>query len=321
MSNPKVGVGSFIGFGEQSGYTTAVSRTKFLPMTSGGDSVNREDVRIETGGIDSIGFSSTRYRQGRRNIAGQETVEVLYEGTELLWKHLFGEVTTSQPNPGSQPTVYDHTFTIADTLPTGLSLELNRGGTSFLITGAKISQAQLSLNVDQYMRMALSFIGRDMDTASASSESIPTVNGWAAPDVTLRWNNSAQQVQSWNLNFNNSLDDNRVFIGSKLRSEPVRGARLSVTGSMEVEFVDTTLWTDFINATQRELIISAVGDQIGATGYYYSWTLTLPIAVFNTHPINVSSEGRVLYSADFKSYRSSSYNEATLVIRNTVTSV
>jgi hypothetical protein len=202
-----------------------------------------------------------------------------------------------------------------------LSIELTRGGQGFLVTGAKVSQAEISLGVDAYMRMALSFIGRDMDVVSATAATFSTTNAFAGPDAVLQWNANQQQVQNMNLRMNNNLDDNRVFLGSRLRNEPVRGGRLEVTGSFETEFLDSTLWTDFVNASQRQLLLTATGDQIGATGRYYGWTLTLPIAVFNTQPVNVSGEGRIVYTADYKAYRSSTQNEATLVIRNSLASI
>src|SRR3990167_1813329 len=140
MVQPLVGVGSFIGFVSQTGYTTRVlPTTKFLPLIGGGDSIAREEVRIETGGIDSIGFSSTRYARGRENITGNVDVEIGYEGLEVLFYHLFGAVSTSQPSPSIAPNVYDHTFTLANTLPVGMTVEINRGGTSFFVTGANIT--------------------------------------------------------------------------------------------------------------------------------------------------------------------------------------
>jgi hypothetical protein len=321
MTQPKVGVGSFIGFSEQVGYTTRiVPTTKFLPMVAGGDSVNSNENRIETGGIDSIGFSSTRYRRGSENVEGSVSAEITYQGAELLFKHLFGAVATTQPDPSNAPNVYDHTFTIADVLPLGLTLELNRGGTSFYVTGANIQSAELALGIDQYLTLAMTIIGREMATGTASSSSIPTTNAFAAPDTVVRWNNNEMQVSNVTLTINNNMDPDRFFLGSRLKKQPVRGSRLEVTASFEAEFTDQTLWDDFKNATQREFFMSAVGDTIEG-GFFNEFNLTLPISVLQAVPINVSDEGRITFTAEMKSYRSSSANEATLVIRNGLSSV
>lgn len=321
MIQPKVGVGSFLGFVEQSGYTTRVlPATKFLPLIAGGDSLAREEGRIETGGIDSIGFSSTRFRRGRVDVAGSIEVECLYEGLELLFKHLFGSVSTAQPDPSNAPNVYQHTFSISDTIPLGLTMEVNRGGTSFFVTGANIQSAEFGQDLDGYMTLAMDIIGRDLDTGTASTASIPAVNGFAAPDCSLKWNSNIQQVSSWNLTINNNMDADRLFIGSRFKNQPVRGSRLEVTGSFEVEFTDLTLWEDFKNATQRELLIQSIGDTIEG-GKFNEFNLTLPIAVLNDAPIQVADEGRIQFSSGFKAYRSASQNEAKLVIQNTVTSV
>jgi len=320
MTQPKVGVGSFLGFGEQTGYSTKVSPTKFLPLISGGDSLVREEARIETGGIDSIGFSSTRFTRGRSDVSGSEEIEILYEGTELLFKHLFGQVATTQPDPSNAPNVYDHTFTIADTLPVGLTVEVNRGGTSFFVTGANIQSATLTQDLEAFMTLSMDIIGRVMAIGTASNDSIPTVNGFTAPDVLLQWNAIQQQVSTWNVVINNTLDPDRIFIGGRFKKQPVRGGRIEVTGGIEVEFIDDVLFTDFINATQRALVISSVGTTIEG-GFNNSFTLTVPIAVLTAAPIQVSDEGRITYTADFKAFRSAGVNEVTLVIRNTVTSV
>lgn len=321
MTTPNVGVSSFIGFSEQSGYTTRVlPTTNFLPMISGGDSINREEQRIETAGIDSIGFSSTRFRRGRENITGNETVEVQYTGAELLFKHLFGSVVTTQPDPSNAPNVYDHTFTINDTLPVGLTLELNRGGNSFFVTGGNIQTAEISQSLDAYMNLNMTFIGRELATSTASSSSVPTSNAFAAPDCTLQWNSSALNVSNWTVGVNNNLDPERVFIGSRYRKQAVRGSRLEVTGTFEVEFDSETLFNDFVNATQRELLIQSIGDTIEG-GFQNEFNLTIPVAVIQNAPINVSDEGRIVYTVDWKAYRTSSANEARLVMRNTTTAV
>ena len=321
MGQPNVGVGSFLGFVEQVGYTTRVlPSTKFLPLIAGGDSLAREDARIETNGIDSIGYSSSRFRRGRLDVSGSMEVEILYEGLELLFKHMFGTVTTSQPSPSSAPNVYDHTFTIADTLPVGLTMEVNRGGTSFFVTGANVQSATINQSLEAFMTLNMDVIGRDLDTGTASTQSQPTVNGFTAPDVTLQWNSALQQVSAFSVTLNNNLDADRIFIGSRKRKQPVRSSRLEVNGNFELEFANTTIFTDFKNATNRSLLISAVGDTIEG-GYYNSFTMTLPLSTIEAAPIQVSDEGRITYTADFKSRRSATLDEATLVLRNTVTSV
>lgn len=321
MTQPKVGLSSFIGFVEQSGYTTRVlPSTKFLPLISGGDSLAREDARIETAGIDSIGYSSTRTKKGRLNVTGSEEFEVLYEGAELVFKHIFGQVTTSQPDPSNAPNVYDHTFEIADSLPLGLTVEVNRGGTSFFVTGANIQSAQISQDLDQFMRLSVDIIGRDYDTGTASTDTIPTTNAFSAPDAILQWNGNALQCSNFSVQINNNLDDNRVFIGSRLRKQPVRASRIEVTGSFEIEFTDLTVFNDFTALTQRELLIQSIGATIEG-GFNNEFNLTLPITELTAAPIQVSDEGRITYSAEFKSLRSSSQNEVKLVMRNTVTSV
>ena len=319
--DPKVGVGSFIGVGEQTGYTTSASRTKFVPMISGGDSIKRDDAIIKTGSLESIGYHSSRYIQGKRDVNGNETIEVSYEGTELFWKHLFGQVSTSQPNPSGQPTVYDHLFTFADTLPVGLTLEINRGGYSFLVEGAKISSGEISVNMDEFLQLNMTFMGRNMDTTTASVASFTTTKGFAAPNAVLQWNGVEQDVSGWKINVNHNLDGDRFFIGSRLRKAPVRGGRLEFTGSFDTEFQDLTLFNDFKNATTRQIVISAVGDQIGSTGYYYSWTMTIPIALLNDATPTVNDGGRITFSPSFEAFRTSSAGEAQLFIRNTVSSV
>lgn len=321
MAAPNVGLSSFLGFVEQTGYSTRVlPATKFLPLISGGDSIAREDQRIETGGVDSIGFDSTRRALGRLNVSGSVEVEVLYEGLELLFKHMFGQVTTAQPDPTNAPNVYQHTFVVADTLPVGLTIEVHRGGTSFFITGANVQSAEISQDLDAFMTLSMDIIGHDYDTGTASTETIPAKNGFTAPDCTLKWGSNFQQVSSWSCQINNNMDDGRVFIGSRKRKQPVRASRLEVTGSFELEFTDLNVFNDFKAQTQRSLVIQAIGATIEG-GKNNEFNLTLPLTEIIAAPIQVSDEGRILYSADFKSLRSSAQNEMTLVLQNTITSV
>lgn len=320
MGNPYVGVNSFIGIGEQTSYDSPVGVTKYVPMLSGGDSVKRNDATIESNSIDSVGYKSTRYRKGKIDVSGSENIEISYEGTELFWEDLFGTVTTSQPNAGGAPTVYDHTFTVADALKVGLTLEINRGSQSFRVTGAKMTQIEISQELDKLMEMNMSFSGRALDIITASTATFSTTTSFASPDAQLTWNGTAQDCSGFKLTMNQNIDNDRYFIGSRLRNLPVRAGRLEFTGSFDTEFQSTTLYTDFINATQRQIVITSTGDFIGATGYNYTWRMTIPIALLTDATPTVGDGGKITFSPAFKSYRSAGVGEATLLMRNTLSS-
>ena len=76
-----------MGFGEESSWGSEASRTKFLDILKGGDSLDITEAPVLSEGVNSPGFkASTDFKQGAITAGGQMMFEVPYEGAELLFE-------------------------------------------------------------------------------------------------------------------------------------------------------------------------------------------------------------------------------------------
>lgn len=138
------GRGAVIGLGEESTWGTAVSRTNWRPLISTDltrtiEKVPRPSLRVGAAGA----MRRAHYVQAD-NAGGSFEIEATYENVGLLIKHIMGTVATT----GSGP--YTHTYTFADDVPTGLTIENVRGtGTSEVFEGCRINTATLAVSAGE----------------------------------------------------------------------------------------------------------------------------------------------------------------------------
>lgn len=321
-----VGLGhkAVLGIGEESTYGTPVTRTKFLELVGGGDGLVVDEEKIESQSMKEIGVRGDyEVQQGSVDVKGTVTFEVPYDGAEKIFKHAFGSVATSQPDSGADPLVYQHIFTMADALPTGLTLEVDRDVTAFVYEGCKIASIEFSCGgPDELVRVAAEVIGEDVQTGSATSPTVPAVGFFSAPQADLKWNSTSVPVSAFSVKLNNNLDKDRRFLGSRLRKEPTRaGGKVEVTGTFKAEFESTTHFNDFRNATNRALQIKCTGPGIGAASRKYELTLDCAVTKLIEYPVTAENEGRIMVEVSFKAYRNATEKELKLTLQNLVSSV
>lgn len=310
---------TYIGLGQETTWGTPVARTKFLELVSGGDALVVNEQKILSQGVNAIGVrGDLEVAKGPVSVEGSLTVEHHYDGLEVLLKHALGAVTSSQPNAAGYPTVWSHVFTIADALPAGLTIEVARDVTAFIHEGCKITGLEFSLGgPDELLRMVLDLLGEDVATGSATSPAFPSVGRFNAPEALLKWNTVQLKVHQFSIKLDNKLDADRRFIGSRLRSEPIRGGgKIEVTGTFVAEFEDATLYNDFRNATNRALQVVFTGPAIGIQTRTYSLTLDCNVSQITDYPLNVDDEGRITVEVAFRSFRNATDNELKVTLQN-----
>jgi len=309
---------AYLGLGQETTWGTPVARTKFLELVSGGDTLVVNEQKIISQGVQGIGVrGDLEVAKGAISVEGSLTVEHTYDGLEVLLKHAFGAVTSTQPNAAGDPTVWQHVFTIADALPTGLTIEVARDLTAFIHEGCKITGVEFSVGgPDELLRLVLEVLGEDVATGSPTSPTFPAVGRFNAPEAVLKWNTAALKVSQFSIKLDNKLDADRRQIGARQRLEPVRSGKIEVTGSFVAEFEDTTLLTDFRNATNRALQVKFTGPAIGVQTRTYEMTLDCNVSQITDYPLNVDDEGRITVEVAFRAFRNATDNELKVTLQN-----
>lgn len=260
-----------LGVVAESTYGTPVTVTKFYDFVTEG--VKREQERIESASLRANHrvIGTDNWALGAVNVSGDIEMEVRPKGHGFWWAHAIGTPTTSQPDAVGNPTVYLHTFVPGD-LPTSFTLQVGRPDLAdtaqpFTYAGCRVTGWSLSCGVNEFARMSMSVLGRDESTATALAvASYPTGNKpMTFVQGTLTLAGSPQAVKSVSVEGSNNLTEDRYFLGSTLREQPLENALREYTGTLDTEFNGLTAYNRFVNGTEAELILLFQGSTISGT--------------------------------------------------------
>jgi hypothetical protein len=275
------GLSAQVGVGEESTYGTPATADRFYPFTA--ESLSMEIPRMESAALRGTRvLRSDRWASGKKNVSGDLEFELLNKSFGRVFKHMFGSVVTSQPDGVGAPTVYLQTFTPGD-LPTATTVQVGRpdvGGTvrPFTYHGCRVNEWSLNVSVGEFAKLTTSMIGEDEDTATAlATASYPTSTTLLNfVNATLTVGGGAFDAKSVEIKGSNGLADDRYFLGSALRKQPLEAALRDYTGSIEAEFTDLTAYNRFTTGTEAALVLLLQGTTI-ATTYKYEVKFTLNV--------------------------------------------
>lgn len=232
-----------------------------------------------------------------------------------------GENGASDTGDSAVVTVFDHTFTLADALPTGLSVEVDRDTDAFLLEGAKIQNLNLSIEPGGFLMGSVDFVAEDMTNTTVTASTLTTGLLVSFAHGACTYNAGAKSIKNAKITLNNNLKVDRQFVGSRLIAEPQRQGRYEVTGSILVEFDGYTEYTDFRAGSSKAIVLTFTGATI-KSGFTYTITITLAQVKLMGGVPKMKDGGPIEVEIPFKAYAAStSAREMTAVIRNTKSTI
>jgi hypothetical protein len=318
-----VGLTGYLGIGQESVYGTPVARTNFFEIND--ESLSYNYTLIQSQALAKVGLRNTKVAQGVVNIGGDFSFDAPYAGWERLLKHGLGVITSSRPDVTSNPTVWDHTFTIGDDLPTSLTLEVFRGtedfvtepNKAFIYEGCVISSIGISVGVDDLLKITCSVIGEDENRGAKSTPSYDSSLLAVYHHGVVTWNNNDVEVHSFELSINNQLET-RPKLGSRFTRRPKRSGKLEVMGSFQAEFVSWSEYDDFRAKTERQMVATFTGPVISGV-YTNLITITIPIGIILSHRVVLNAPGRLVLEVSFRALRTDVAGELSILMRNLTT--
>lgn len=312
-----VGLGnnSYIGVGEEAVYGTVVARSRFLLHNS--ESIKPAEARVESGSLYRVGRHAAQYNQGNVDVGGDFTFQPRYSSQAwmILLKHLLGSIASSQPDVTAAPTVWRHTFTPANALPTGLSIEVAKDVLAHLHAGCKISSVRMRFAAGSLLDATVSVMGQQTTSISASGLSYTEGNLIVCTNATLTWTGNSQSVLDGDLAIENALTQ-RHYMSARTTSEPLRSGKRRVSGSFRIHLEDAVLYSDFRNATARSLVVTFTGSSI-AGGYSYDMQITLPVSILTDAVAPATDPGPLVVPCSFESFvNDAQANEVSIRITN-----
>lgn len=258
-----------VGFGEESTWGTAVSRTHWYRCVS----VNAAKRTVKE--IVPVLANSAGSWAPQRTYVPREEVRITmrlisqYDGMGLLYKHIFwGTPATT----GSGP--YVHTYECGATLAPGLTVEVIRGtaSNSEVYEGCMISKATFSCEAGGLMYLDLEFIGQT--SAARAAKGTPAYN--SSEELvkhhqagTLAWNSRTLTLRSFRFVVDTKLAE-RQQLGAVTTGQPAPSAPWSIMLDAELDS-DTSygdgLYQDAHDDDQGDAVLTFTGPSSQALAF------------------------------------------------------
>jgi len=251
----------FVGWGVETTWGTAVSRTSFARMKRGtriAPVIPRDPKTILGYRSPNALFTKTK------SATGKIMIPFCYDGLEDLLEYCFGTVAETGTGP------YLHTFTLADDPYTrtssplvGLTVESHLGlpdssEESLILAGGRPSEFGAEFRIGEEITFDVDVVGKEAPLgAKSSSPTYPDYDTYEAipSQVTIEVDDTAKNVVAASFRVNNGLKTDRAFLGSASVASALGGPdQRSITGEIELEW-DNALYDLFTGGTTAKLEI------------------------------------------------------------------
>ncbi len=319
MSNA-FGFNGFVGFAEESTWGTPVSATSFIEILESNMKLNQSRQFKKTLGS----ASQRRSVPSKRNVSGSVKLPAIYQGSEFLFKHLMGSVSSAQIGVTG---VYRHTFALAAALPTGLTVVQNPDATGLGLTaceqfsGCQISKCTLSQSLENFLELSFDFEGKDKALIAKPTPTFPTFYGIQFDQLgTFTLGGTTVNAEMVEISFEQALNTDRFKLGSVLRKGLQRSDVRKVTGKITLEFETLALYTAFEALSDIGAFSAIWTGGIAAGSTPYRLALSAPSTYIQSWEAPVKDAGVIKVSANVE-FAAGDNTEFGLILDNLLTSV
>lgn len=281
------GIGSQVGFVNESTYGTYVAPTKFVQADK--VSLKKKKTTVQGNGLAAGRLMQLGSRRVVTTTSGEGSLdfEVVNKGLGLLIQALMG--TSVTPVQQAATTAYLQTHTLADPIGKFLTIQVGvpqASGTvaSYSYSGCKVLAGQFTFEVDKEVEASLDIDAQkvvDSQTLVAASYATAT-RPFVGTDTSIKIGTYASEasvtgVKKVSVKIERPSAEDRYYLGAAgLKAEPIINDYAKLTGTITADFVDKAIWADrFAADTSFSLVLEAVGLNIAST-YYDTFRITLP---------------------------------------------
>ncbi|MEV6803138.1 phage tail tube protein [Streptomyces sp. NPDC051132] len=302
------GLGAQLGIAAESTYGTFVAPTRFLEFTK--ESLVLKKTTAQSSGIAAgrlLALSSRRVVT-RREASGSIDMEVTNKGMGLLLQALMG--TTVTPVQQATSTAYLQTHTLASVAGKSLTIQKGVPLTTGTVTdktfvGCKVTSGEFSCEVGGMLTASFEVDGKDCDetqplAAASYSNMTPFHFGqMGIKSGTFGSETALDGIRKVSVKVERPQDVERFYAGqAALKKEPIENDLVKITGSLETDYVSTTLDDLHTSDGATSLVWEFVGPLIAST-YYETFRITLPALRLDEGPPVVDGYGVVKPTFNF----------------------
>ena len=316
MTGPAVGAKGFIGFGPETTWGTAVTPTRYIEFLSEGLKRNQSGV-VSNGIQPSRG--ATAYKRTTIAPGGDISFEMSPEDVPTLIYHALGGAATSSVTGG-----YSHVLKPAISLPTGLTFEIDRDVAYFIYEGCKINSLNMSFAPNEIITGSVGVLAENETGtmgASGNTATYSSAEPFTGVQASVLVDGAAQGVMAADFTVSNDIYEGKYELGGNQRAALIEQKR-SVTGKLNIEFDDLTLYDLFVAGTASTLSITLTSDQLITGSTYYSMTISFPKIVYTGETPTMGGPGIILVDCPFTAlYTSAASPEIIITVVNSQSSV
>ncbi|MFC7929173.1 phage tail tube protein [Streptomyces cinereoruber] len=305
------GLGAQLGIAAETTYGTYVAPTTFPEFT--GESLVLKKTTAVSSGIAAGRLMALASRRvvTQREVSGSLNLEVANRGMGLLLQALMG--TTVTPVQQGATTAYLQTHTLADTAGKSLSVQVGIPLTTGTVTdksflGCKVTSAEFSCEAGGMLTSSFEIDGRDCSEAQTLAvasyvSSAPYHFGQMGVKAgTYSSETALDGVRKFSLKIERPQATDRFYANqSALKAQPISNDLVKVTGSIEQDYVSTTLDDLHTSDAATSLIWEFIGPNIAST-YDETIRFRLPSIKIDDAPPTVNGFDVVRPTYSFTGY-------------------
>lgn len=317
------GYNSWLGYGVETTWGTAVAASVFNEVTE--ESIKLDQKRIWKPTLGSV--SQSKSVRGKRKVSGGFKMPAIYSGMDTLIKNIMGSVSSAQI---STTTVYRHTHSLSAALPVGLSVVANRdatgiGGTScFKYAGCQLSKMTLSQGLENFLEAGFELEGQEETLVSKPTPTFPTFYGIDYEQVgTFTIGGTSIPAQMVELTIENPLNSDRHKLGTRLRTGLERSSQRKISGKMELEFQDLTLYNFYRSLNTAGALSIIWTGPVAANATPYTFEIAATNVFVQGDTPNVKDSGIIKQTVPFELTADAGAEGSELIIyvQNLLTSI
>ncbi|MDX2520593.1 MULTISPECIES: phage tail tube protein [Streptomyces] len=304
------GLGAQLGIAAETTYGTFVAPTKFLEFTK--ESLALKKTTALSSGIAAgrlLGLSARRVLT-RQEVQGTVDFEVTNKGMGIPHQGLMG--TTVTPVQQGVTTAYLQTHTLASVAGKSLTIQKGVPLTSGTVTdksfvGCKVTSAEFACGVGEMLTCSMEFDGKNSDESQTlAAASYPSMTPFHFQQMSLKTGSFGTEtaldgIRKVSCKIERPQDVERFYAGQAgLKKEPIENDLVKISGTLETDYVATTLDDLHTSDGATSMVWEFVGPLIAST-FYETWRLTLPAIRLDEGPPVVDGFGVVKPSFNFVS--------------------
>ncbi|MEV6477618.1 phage tail tube protein [Streptomyces sp. NPDC051657] len=302
------GLGAQMGIAAETTYGTFVAPSRFVEFTK--ESLVLKKTTAQSAGIAAgrlLALSSRRVLT-RREASGSIEMEIVNKGMGLLLQALMG-TTVTPVQQGAGP-AYLQTHTLADTAGKSLTIQKGVPLTTGTVTkknvlGCKITSGEFACEVGGMLTGAFEFDGRDVEESSAlAAASYPALLPFHFAQMGIKTGTFGTEtartgIRKVSCKVERPQEVERFYAGAAgLKAEPISNDQVKISGTLESDYVETTLDDLHTSDGATSLVWEFVGPLIAAT-FYETFRITLPAIRLDEGPPVVDGFGVVKPSFNY----------------------